>query len=65
MVVIFHFHSNSNRTFCEQTVETLIRPCSVVSDLGFYLFAYVPQTDPRLMCVKKPAIIIVANFMLM
>ena len=23
--VIFHFYSNSNRTFCEQTVEVLIR----------------------------------------
>ena len=24
---IFHFYSHSNRTFCEQTVETLIRSC--------------------------------------
>ena len=39
----FHFHSNFNRTFCKQTVETLIRRriCGVWS--GSALFAYVPQ----------------------
>ena len=28
-VVFFHFYSNFNRTFCKQTVETLIR-CSIL-----------------------------------
>ena len=29
---IFHFYSNFNRTFCKQTVETLIRHCYTASD---------------------------------
>ena len=37
---IFHFHSNFDRTFCRQTVETLIRR-HVLS--GCVLFVYVKQ----------------------
>ena len=30
---IFHFFSNSNRKFCEKTVETLIRRCRILRRL--------------------------------
>ena len=60
---IFHFYSNSNRTFCEQTVETLIRLhavrrlisvcavclCPTKRRLGLYglISLYYKQCGPR------------------
>ena len=45
---IVHFYSNFNRTFCKQTVETLIRRRLIWASL----FAYIPQKDVRLIWVK-------------
>ena len=40
---IYHFHSNSNRTSCKQTAETLIRRAFSGVCSGSLLFAFVSQ----------------------
>ena len=42
--VIFHFYSNFNRTFCEQTVQTLIRS----SDLDLHCLSMSHTKEVRL-----------------
>ena len=52
---IFHFYSNSNRTFCEQTVETLITiqmRHSAASDLGLHCLPMSHKKGARLIWVN-------------
>ena len=44
---IFHFYSNSNRTFCEQKVETLIGRRDLTSDLGLGCLPMSHKKDAR------------------
>ena len=54
LVGIFHFDSNSNRTICKHTVETLIRcHVSVASDLGFHSLPVSHKKDARLIWVNQ------------
>ena len=46
----FHFYSNFNRTFCEQTVETLIRR----RVLGLHCLPVSHKKDTRLIWVNAP-----------
>ena len=57
---IFHCYSNFNRTFCKQTVETLIRPhrmtpYSAASDLGPQCLPMSHKKDAMLIWVKEAA----------
>ena len=52
---IFHFYSNSNRTFCKQTVETLIS--FAVSDSGLRCLPLSHKKEARLIKVKLPFVI--------
>ena len=56
---IFHFFLNSNRTFCEQTVERDPdqKPCSAVSDLGLSYLPMSHKKDTRLIWVKMNVIL--------
>ena len=50
---IFPSHSNFNRTFCKQTVETLIRrPHYVASDLGLHCLLMSHKNDAGLIWVN-------------
>ena len=50
---ILHFYSNFNRTFCKQTVETLIRRrVLLASALGLYCLPMFHKKDARLIWVK-------------
>ena len=48
---MFHFYLNSNRTFCEQREETLIRH-SATSDLGLCYLPLSHKQVARLIWVK-------------
>ena len=49
---IFHIHSHFDRTFCKQTVETLIRHRILVSDLDLHCLPISHIKDARLIWVK-------------
>ena len=48
----FHFYSNCDRTFCKQTVETLIRRRIVASGLGIHCLHMSHKKDARLNLVN-------------
>ena len=51
---IFHFHSNFNRTFWKQTVETLIRqPRCAASGLDLHYLNMSHKQDDMLICVNS------------
>ena len=49
---IYPFYSNSNRTFCEQTVEALIRCRRTMSDLGLLCLPMSYKKNAMLIWVK-------------
>ena len=49
---IFHFYSSFNIKLCKQTVETLIKPNSVASDLGLHYSCMSHKEDSRHIWVK-------------
>ena len=54
---IFHFDSNFKRTFCKQTVDTLIRRRVEASGLGLHCLSRSHKKDARLIWVKIYAIV--------
>ena len=48
-----YFYSNSNRTFCEQTMGTLIKPRSAASELGLRYLSMFYKKEARLIWVKQ------------
>ena len=51
LLTFYHFYSTFNRTFCKQTVETLIRRRRMAYNLGLHCLPMPHKKDPVLTCM--------------